>query len=146
MRAEKREKSKMKISHPSGGCYVCTRGFYGFFEEESESAYFEFTFDDSLQGPPGCAHGGAIATMIDEVMSFATAKRFPCLLAKIQINYRKPVPLHTRLTFEGKVVSAEGRKVFTEGMIKLGDEILVEAKGIYIRPKDFSERPMKIIK
>jgi acyl-coenzyme A thioesterase PaaI-like protein len=85
-------------------------------------------------------HGGVIAVFIDEVMSFATGNFFPCFLGKIEILYKKPVPLGVSLKLEGEVVKVEGRKIFTKGVIIYEKEngekdILVEASGIYIRPK-----------
>ncbi len=136
-------RGKIKVSHPEGGCFLCSKGFYAFFDEEKEIAYFDFIFKEDSQGPPGYAHGGAIAIMIDEVMSFATTKMFPCLLAEIEIKYKKSVPLYKKVNFEGRVVGSEGRKFFTEAVIKLDGEILVEAKGIYIRPKNFGEVTMR---
>ncbi len=62
-------------------------------------------------------------------------------LGKIEILYKKPVPLGISLRIEGEVVRVEGRKVFTNGFIihekKSGEkDVLIQASGIYIRPKD----------
>ena len=130
-----------KVRHPDGGCTFCSKGFYGFFDEKNNKSYFYFTFSqEEHQGPPGHVHGGVIAVFIDEVMSFATGNFFPCFLGKIEIIYKKPVPLGVSLKLEGEVVKVEGRKIFTKGGIIYEKEngekdILVEASGIYIRPK-----------
>ncbi len=137
----KKEDNFKKVRHPGGGCVFCGQGFYGFFDEKNNKSYFYFTFSqDKHQGPPGHVHGGVIAIFIDEAMSFATGNFFPCFLGKIEILYKKPVPLGVSLRIEGEVVRVEGRKVFTNGFIihekKSGEkDVLIQASGIYIRPK-----------
>lgn len=134
-----------KVRHPGGGCVFCSKGFWGFFDPENNRAFFEFTFSEEHQGPPNHVHGGVIATFIDEVMSFATGNFFPCFLGKIEIWYRKPVPLFSRLQLEGEVVKVEGRKIFTRGFIKKDGEVLIEAHGIYIQPKERNDVSLEFI-
>jgi acyl-coenzyme A thioesterase PaaI-like protein len=139
--SSKMENNFKKVRHPDGGCVFCASGFYGFFDEKNNKSYFYFTFlPDKHQGPPGHVHGGVIAIFIDEVMNFATGNFFPCFLGKIEILYKKPVPLGVSLRLEGEVVKVEGRKIFTNGFIihekESGErDILIQASGIYIRPK-----------
>lgn len=143
---EKLRKKLLKVRHPAGGCHLCAKGFWGFFDESQNFSFFEMEFEEKAhQGPPGAVHGGAIATYLDEAMSFATAKFFPNFLAKFEIMYRKSVPLGKKIRVEGKVVDVKGRKIFTEGFMKNGDEILVEARGLYIQPKHIQKVPIEII-
>ncbi|XP_069393409.1 acyl-coenzyme A thioesterase THEM4 isoform X2 [Paralichthys olivaceus] len=47
-----------------------------------------------LEGPPGCVHGGAIATMIDTVTgTHASVVSGPVMTANLNMNYRSSVPV-----------------------------------------------------
>ncbi len=139
-------KKIIKVCHPDSGCFFCARGFWGYYVEEEERAFFEFSFPEDMQGPPGYAHGGAIALILDEVMSFSTKKYFPALLSEIQVKYKRSVPLKEKLMVEGRVVEIIGRKIVTYGAIKTsGGEVLASASGIYVRPRNLPETSLKII-
>jgi acyl-CoA thioesterase FadM len=49
------------------------------------------------------------------------------------VRYRQPTPLHQRLRFEGELVRAEGRKIFTVGRCMRQDgTVTAEADGLFI--------------
>jgi predicted thioesterase len=50
----------------------------------------------------------------------------------LTITYRQPTPLHTDVTFEGKLREVVGRKVFVDGTLKAGDALTAEAEGIFV--------------
>jgi acyl-coenzyme A thioesterase PaaI-like protein len=50
----------------------------------------------------------------------------------LTIRYRKPTPLHVPLRLEARVVRTEGRKIFTEGRMFVGDTLTSEAEGVFI--------------
>ena len=69
----------------------------------------------AFEGHPGFLHGGIIATLLDEAMSKAVrAVGYSSVTAKIEVEYRRPVPSGVRLHLEGRVVSSEGRKHWTK--------------------------------
>lgn len=123
----------MKISHPDGGCCVCSEGFFGYYDKNNKKAFFEFVFSKGHQGPPGYAHGGYIALFLDEVMSFSTCEYFPALLGKMEIMYKMSVPLERKVLFQSELKKVDTRKIFVSGAIILDGKILVESHGIYIR-------------
>ncbi len=87
----------------------------------------------AYEGPPGCVHGGMIAAAFDEVLGFAQSlSGKPGMTGTLTIRYRKPTPLDTDLLFEGWVEKVEGRKIFTVGHCKAGEEITAEAEGLFI--------------
>ncbi|MCS7212699.1 MAG: PaaI family thioesterase [Candidatus Calescibacterium sp.] len=123
----------LEVCHPSGGCYVCKSGFFGYYDKSNKRSFFDFTFLKEHQGPPGYAHGGYIALFLDEVMSFATYDYFPALLGKMEIYYKKSVPLGNKVLFEAKLVKVERKKIIVEGSITYNRETLVKSSGIYVR-------------
>jgi len=91
------------------------------------------TFGLVYEGPPGHLHGGLIAATFDEVLGFAQSMTgHPGMTGTLTIRYRKPTPLYTEITLEGRVVRVEGRKIFTEGRMCVGDTLTAEAEGIFI--------------
>ena len=102
----------------------------------------EFTLGEAQQGPPGHAHGGASAAILDETMGLVVwAAGLKVAAVNIEINYHKPVPLHQPLTLEARVVEHDGRKAFSSGEIRLPDgTVAVSGRGIYvIAPKLFDK-------
>lgn len=65
--------------NPAKLCFACgeenPRGLHMHFRMESDKAIAEFTIPEYLQGFPGQAHGGVVATMLDEAMGWATYGR-----------------------------------------------------------------------
>ncbi len=88
----------------------------------------------AFEGHPGFLHGGIIATLLDEAMSKAVrALGYPSVTAKMEIDFRRPVPGGVRIRLEGRVVTSEGRKHWTEAVIADADEnILACGKGLFV--------------
>ncbi len=76
----------------------------------------EFTLGQAQQGPPGHAHGGASAAILDEAMGLvAWAAGLKVAAVNLEINYHKPLPLHSVLTLEARVTEQDERKAFSTG-------------------------------
>lgn len=91
-------------------------------------------FGPGTQGPPGHAHGGATAALLDEAMGFC------CWLAghrvvavSIQVEFRKMVPVGAVTTLEAAVERSEGRKVYPRARLLLpGGELAAESGGLFL--------------
>jgi uncharacterized protein (TIGR00369 family) len=86
------------------------------------------------EGPPGCVHGGIIATLLDEAMSKANrAHGKVAMTRQLQVEYLRPVPSGQPIRIEGKVVRMEGRKIWAEGKIlNRTGETLATGTGLFI--------------
>lgn len=104
------------------------------FLEEDGRLTSEFTLSDAQQGPPGHAHGGASAAILDELMGLVVwAAGHKVVAANININYHKLLPLHQPLFGEARVSEVEGRKVISVGEIRLADStVAVSGSGVYV--------------
>jgi acyl-coenzyme A thioesterase PaaI-like protein len=101
--------------------------------EEDDTIRGLATFGAAYEGPPGCVHGGYVAAAFDEVLGATQSLGGrPGMTARLNIDYRSPTPLHTELSFEGRVVGVEGRKTFTEGTLHAGDRLCAEAQGLFV--------------
>src|ERR1700760_3890848 len=80
-------------------------------DEESRRANCHFKLSRKYTGPPGHAHGGIIATILDEAMGKVNKFRnVLALTASMEIKYLKPVPLGQPLIAVGFEQSVEGRR------------------------------------
>lgn len=95
------------------------------------------TFGIAHEGAPGCVHGGIVAAVFDEMLSFTQpATGQPGVTASLTIRYRAPTPLDRELVFEAELVKTEGRKIFAQGRCRAGDVITAEAEALYVRITD----------
>jgi len=121
-------------------CFACGKdnpqgmklNFY--LEEESRRAICEFKLSRNYQGPPGHAHGGIIATILDEAMG--KAARFHsahAVTADLRIEYKKPIRVNTEIVVEGFVARCDGRQLYHEGEIRneAGD-LLARGEGRFV--------------
>ncbi len=70
------------------------------------------------QGPPGHAHGGSMAAVLDEALgSSAWIAGHAVVAVELQTTFRKLLPLGAVYSVEAWVERVEGRKVFTRGRI-----------------------------
>lgn len=129
----------MKRIEDHGICYVCgTSNPDGigliWYSDDKNTIYSEFTLDTSQQGPPGYAHGGASAAILDEAMGVAIWRSgFNVAVVNLEINYRRPLPLGQPLKLEARFTEREKRRIFATGEIRLPDgTIAVSGNGIYI--------------
>lgn len=75
-------------------------------------------FGYGAEGPPGHAHGGSMAAVLDEAMGFAAwVDGHPVVAATITIHFRKRLPLERVLRVECYVDSVDDKKVSTKGKI-----------------------------
>lgn len=87
-----------------------------------------------FEGPPGYAHGGIIATLLDEAMSKANRQHGVVAMTRhMEIEYLRPVPLQKPVTLTGTRTSHEGRKNFCEATIANAEgNVLARGKAMFI--------------
>lgn len=98
-------------------------------------------FGPETEGPPGHAHGGAMAAVVDEVLGLAAwAAGYSIVVGNLNVSFRNMLPLHKVVSVETKVVSAEGRKVMVHGRIYCEKTTYAvgECLCITIQPKDLN--------
>ena len=105
-------------------------------EEADESYYIggSVTFGDAYEGPPGHCHGGLVAAMFDELLGFAQLSAG--FTGTLTVRYRKPTPLHKKLTLKAWPERVDGRKRIIKGTCHLDDVLISEAEGLFIAPRD----------
>jgi uncharacterized protein (TIGR00369 family) len=137
----------MKSLQPnSRHCFVCgvenPLGLHlKFYESEPGEVVAEYTLPENYQGYPGVAHGGIVAAMLDEVagrclMGDREAPRF-MFTARLNITYRKNVPVGQPLKLVGKAVDSRGRSATAISTIyDQAGNILAQAEALLINVPD----------
>jgi len=92
-------------------------------------------FGPMTEGPPGHAHGGSIAALLDEAMGAAAwSAGHPVVAAEITIRFKQMVPIGSTNLIHAYVSSVKGRKVYTRGEVLNKDgQILGEGKGFFLK-------------
>ena len=93
-----------------------------------------FLVTEHHQGAPGLAHGGVIAAAVDEAMGFLIyLLAAPAVTGHLEVDYRKPVAVGSRLELETHVERIDGRKVYAVLTGRVDGVVHVEARSIYIK-------------
>lgn len=104
------------------------------YDEDSDGFVCRFRLSKRFSGPPGHAHGGIIATILDEAMGKVNKLRHViALTSEMTVNYLKPVPLNRPLRVESRELSVRGRKhVNVAEILNPKGEVLARGKALFI--------------
>lgn len=93
----------------------------------------EFTVGPEHQGAAGLAHGGLLATAFDETLGYLLwLIGKPAVTGRLEVDYRRPVPVGTTLRIAAEVTGASGRKIYTAATGTVGDDVAVAARGLFV--------------
>ena len=125
---------------PQNHCFACGKDnpagmhlkFY--FDDDRRQAVCNFKLTRRYTGPPGHAHGGIIATILDEAMGKVNKLRSVVALTKsMTVEYLRPVPLRQSLTVTGREQQVSGREHTNVAEIQNEKgEILARSTGTFI--------------
>ena len=109
-----------------------------FYTDDDGRCIARFRPREEHQGYPGHLHGGIISSLLDETMGRVLApKNVWAMTGRLEIKFRKPVPLDQELTVVGELTRGRSRAYEARGEIRLPDgTLLVEGSGMYIRIPD----------
>ena len=112
------------------GCFGCGRdnpfGLKLAFAWNGEAASADFTPGENYQGWPGLVHGGIIACLLDEGMSYAALHaQGLCITARIQVKLKRPAAVGEPLVISSSVKRKSRKLVETRARVTLRDGTLV---------------------
>jgi acyl-coenzyme A thioesterase PaaI-like protein len=130
------------IPYPGAGTrrtFVCggpddERLRLSYFRRERDAALVaRVWFGPGSEGPPGFAHGGAVAAALDDVMGAGVwLAGNPAVAARIIVDFREMVPLRLEAVIETRIEGKEGRKVTIRAWLTDGDRVFAEAEGLFV--------------
>jgi acyl-coenzyme A thioesterase PaaI-like protein len=92
-------------------------------------------FGPGALGPPGHAHGGSMAAVLDEAMGLAAwVAGHRVVAARLEVDFKNMMPLGTVATMEVTIAGVEGRKVHMAGVLRSPDgTAFAESRGLFIQ-------------
>lgn len=91
-------------------------------------------FKEGSAGPPGHAHGGATAAVLDEAMGIACwFKGIPVVTRSLTVDFIRMVPIGAQAELVTSVGGEEGKNVTVEGELRSrkDDVVYARGKGVY---------------
>ncbi|MDI3418757.1 PaaI family thioesterase [Streptomyces luteolus] len=99
----------------------------------------EFTVKPEHQGAPGLAHGGVLATALDETLgSLNWLLRVIAVTGRLETDFVRPVPVGTVLHLDAEVTAVAGRKIYSTATGRIGGPdgpVAVRADALFIEVK-----------
>jgi uncharacterized protein (TIGR00369 family) len=93
-----------------------------------------FILGQAYQGGGGMAHGGIIATLLDEAMGkVCRFREVRAVTAELTVQYLKPVKVDEEIVVEGYETEVKGRNLFLVGEIRnSAGEVLAKGTGRFV--------------
>jgi uncharacterized protein (TIGR00369 family) len=111
--------------NPANKCFGCggdnTGGMKLTFEQDNVNRRIvgRFVLGERYQGGGGFAHGGIIATLLDEAMGkVCRFREVRAVTAELTVEYLKPVNVQNEIIVEGRETEMKGRNIFMTGEIR----------------------------
>jgi len=92
-------------------------------------------FGPKAEGPPGHAHGGSIAAVLDEAMGAAAwFNGHGVVSARLTAEFRRMLPLGTNAVVDAWVEKVSGRRITARGSVCGPDgKVYANGEGLFIR-------------
>ena len=152
LRAATREPVIVLLRHPGGRFENATQAGSGRLNARSFPTTFDIpaecpeiatgpgpevhgrcVLDASAGGPPERAHGGVVATILDEACGagIVAAGRVG-MTVTLAVDYRGPVPLGVPLAIRSRAEEIDGRKTWVTAEIVVDDEVRARGRALFV--------------
>ena len=126
--------------NPANKCFGCgganVAGMKLTFEQDNAKRKIvgRFILGEAYQGGGGMAHGGIIATLLDEAMGkVCRFREVRAVTAELTVQYLKPVKVDQEIIVEGFETDQKGRNLFLAGEIRNNaGEVLARGSGRFV--------------
>lgn len=107
-----------------------------YYKNSQEQLCARVWFGPETEGPPGHAHGGSMAAVLDEVLGLAAwTAGYPVVVGNLNVGFRNLLPLEQVVTVDSYVAAVNGRKVTVRGCIRQGETVFAEGECLCIARK-----------
>lgn len=120
-------------------CLACgpdnPHGHHLVVHRRGEEVHAVHVFDQRHVGAPGIAHGGAVATVLDDLFGFLLyLTGAPAVTRQLEVRYDSPVRLGVAYELVARVVRMEGRKLFVEAEMRdTSGRSVASASALFLR-------------
>jgi acyl-coenzyme A thioesterase PaaI-like protein len=118
-----------------GGCFGCSpshpAGLRLTFRRRGDVVTTRYAIPDRFHGARGIAHGGIVATVLDEVSCAAVffVRGSAVVTGELSVRYVKPCPVERPLDVAGRITGEHPRYAVVETEIRDGDVVLARSTG-----------------
>ncbi|EON23475.1 MULTISPECIES: PaaI family thioesterase [Nocardioides] len=136
-------------------CLACgpdnPHGHHLVVHRRGEEVHAVHAFDQRHVGAPGIAHGGAVATVLDDLFGFLLYLTGPpAVTRQLEVRYDSPVLLGVAYELVARIVGAEGRKLFVEaemsdtsgGSVAFASALFLRVDGAHFRQGASNSPPL----
>lgn len=131
-------------------CFACgalnAHGLHLELHVDGERCWTDLSIPTRFQGWDDIAHGGIVATILDEVMAWSLVDHDNWgLTAKMSVDFKRPVPLGRPIHAEGWVTDVRRRLITTEGRIVDGEsgQVLATVEATFVAAPEDRKRELK---
>jgi acyl-coenzyme A thioesterase PaaI-like protein len=120
---------------PDVGCFGCSptnRDGLGLrFERLGDAVYSACRIPERLHGAPAIAHGGIVATILDEVSCVAALalEGSWVVTGELSVRFSRPCPVETDLEASARITGSHPRYLVVEAEIRLNSVVLARSSG-----------------
>ncbi|MDD7965982.1 PaaI family thioesterase [Actinomycetospora lemnae] len=105
--------------------------------DDGVSVVSRFDVLEEHQGAPGLLHGGMLMTAFDDALGTAyTQVTRSAVTARLETDFRRPVPVGTTVWLRSRVDARVGRKIYVSGEARLGaldGEVVGTARALFLK-------------
>jgi acyl-coenzyme A thioesterase PaaI-like protein len=131
-------------------CFACgtlnEQGMGLVLHVEPGRAWTDLTLERRFEGWDGIAHGGILATILDEVMAWSLVGEDNWgLTARLSLEFKKPVEIGTPIRADGWITRSRRRLVDTAARLvdpQTGEQ-LATATGVYVAASEGRKRELR---
>jgi acyl-coenzyme A thioesterase PaaI-like protein len=141
LRAQQRDESLWLARLPDGRVESLVQAGSGRLNPQAPRVEFEYgseivarcTLTAVHGGSPGRAHGGVVASLLDEALGRAVTEAGASgLTVSLRVSYRAGTPVGVPLEVRGRVAERNGRKTIAVGEVIADGVVTAEAEAIYV--------------
>ena len=115
------------------GCFGCGQANLFGLQLETDGVRGRFFVKQDHQGPPGYAHGGIVATALDEAMALALhAQGLDARTRRLELDLLAPAPVGAFVEVEASVEERDGRRVRTRAAARAEETLVAEAVADFV--------------
>ena len=118
-------------------CFACgSANLFGLqmeIEPAGDGVAGRFFLKQDHQGPPGHAHGGVLASALDEAMAmviWAEGKRAPT--RRLEVDLLAPAPVGVFLQLEARIESRDGAKTWVVGSVRDEERLVARGRALFV--------------
>jgi acyl-coenzyme A thioesterase PaaI-like protein len=126
----------------SRNCFGCSSqnpiGLKIAFEVNGDGIVAEFTSNENHEGPPGFVHGGVLAAILDEAISYVArgSMQYGILTMRETIAFRNASPIGEKLKVEAEVTKEKNRAFVVTAKVYNQKGTIAEAEGTLLKVKE----------